>query len=97
LSSTLNILVITVCYSNLNRIIHPVTTMQAFEDYIGYYDWEGSPCQILRDAEDPTAICARIYIQGEGLRPISVFDVLDGHAITETEFKRMVMRLIGGQ
>jgi hypothetical protein len=71
--------------------------MGGFEDYIGYYDWEGSPCRILRDAEDPTAIFARIYIQGEGLQPISVFDVLEGHRISEAEFKQMVMRLIAAQ
>lgn len=65
--------------------------------YIGYYDWEGMPCQILRDDEDPTAICARFYVQGKGMQPISVFDVLEGHRISEAEFKHRVMRLIAAR
>lgn len=68
--------------------------MGGFEDYIGYYDWEGSPCQILRDAEDPELIRAEIYHVGKGMVPIGINRVLDGSVISEMEFKTMVLALI---
>ena len=68
--------------------------MGGFEDYIGYYDWEGSPCRILRDAEDPELIRAEIYHPGKGMVPIAISRVLDGVVISEKQFKALVLALI---
>ena len=62
--------------------------------YVGYYDWEGLPCQIRIIDADSDTVEAVIYAPGHGFQRTSLVDVIfKAEPISEQEFKRRIVAI----
>lgn len=72
--------------------------MAIYDEYIGYYDWEGLPCRIVCDEESNDGARAEIYVKGKGYKPLEVMEVVEKAVpVSEAAFKSMVLRLIAAE
>lgn len=63
------------------------------EEYVivGYYDWEGLPCEIRAAGDVRSAV---MYIPRQGFSPVSLADVqFKGTPLSKEDFKERVLRL----
>lgn len=60
--------------------------------FIGFYEWEGSPCRVIED--EAGTLKAEIYIPGKGYADAKLDNVIHlSRAITQEEFKSLVIEL----
>ena len=69
--------------------------MESDTNLLGFYLWDGSPCEIRRPQEDPEGLEAVMYVAGKGFLPAPLVEVLwKGEQIPESEFKSYLLKYI---
>lgn len=62
--------------------------------YVGYYEWEGLPCRIRKDEENPQLLHAEMYVPGKGFVPADSIDIyFKGHMLDERHYRDLLLTL----